>query len=146
MILWSEQQAWLLFLYTVTMWISQNYYFYWYALHSTDHLAGCSTIRSDCVATKWPFVQEIMHMSSGSFDFVAWFQKARLWKKADQTRYGGCRKCAVSLARYLHNSNSRLSMAQLQQCRIILSSAFGRYCTNVQTVLLSVKLSETRSH
>ena len=68
---------------------------------------------------------------------------ARSWKKADQIRHGGCRKCAVSPSRYLHNSNSRPSMAQLQQCRIILSSAFGRYCTYVQTVWLSVKFSET---
>ena len=34
----------------------------------------------------------------------------------------------------------------LQQCRIILSSAFGRYCTYVQTLVMSVKLSETWSH
>ena len=35
-------------------------------------------------------------------------ESGKIVKKADQTRYGGCRKCAVSLARYLHNSNSRL--------------------------------------
>ena len=51
--------------------------------------------------------------------------------------------CRFAVSRYLHNSNSQPCLAQLQQCRIILSS----YCTYVQTlVLLSVKLSETRSH
>ena len=55
--------------------------------------------------------------------------------------------CRFAVSRYLHNSNSWPSLAQLQRCRIILSSAFGRFCTYVQTlVLLSVKLSETWSH
>ena len=55
--------------------------------------------------------------------------------------------CRFAVSRCLHNSNSRPSMAQLQQCRVIPSPAFRRYCTYVQTlVLLSVKLSETWSH
>ena len=63
---------------------------------------------------------------------------ARSWKKADQTRRGDSRKCAVFrcfnlLARFKFQT-------PLQQCKIILSSAFGRYCTYY--VLLSVKSVE----
>ena len=71
-------------------------------------------------------------------------ENGKIVEKSDQTGYGGCRKCAVSLARYLHNSNSRLSMAQLQQCRIILSSAFGRYCTYVLLMFLHSRSANSR--
>ena len=48
--------------------------------------------------------------------------------------------CRFAVSSYLHNSNSRPSLAQLQQCRIILLSAFGRYCTYVQTGVVVGKI------
>ena len=68
-------------------------------------------------------------------------------KQSDLTEYGDCRKCAVSLFRYLHNSNSRPSLAQLQQCRTYPFLGFWKVLYSLyKQGLLSVKLSEICSH